>query len=121
MARRDMDECLNGNSSASKGEVQMRKIVLLCSAGMSTSLLVNKMRDAAKKQGYECAIDAYPIRSAATSGKDADIVLLGPQVRFQLRKLSEDLDCPVEAIDPMVYGRMDGEALLKRVKEVLGD
>lgn len=99
----------------------MRKIVLLCSAGMSTSLLVNKMRDAAKKQGYECAIDAYPICSAATSGKDADIVLLGPQVRFQLRKLSEDLDCPVEAIDPMVYGRMDGEALLKRVKEVLGD
>lgn len=98
----------------------MKKIVLLCSAGMSTSLLVHKMRDAAKKAGYECTINAFPIRSAATSGKDADIVLLGPQVRFQQRKLSQDLSCPVETIDPAVYGRMDGETLLRRVREVIG-
>jgi PTS system cellobiose-specific IIB component len=104
-----------------KVKAAMKKIVLLCSAGMSTSLLVNKMREAAKKQGYECSIDAYPIRSATEHGKDADIVLLGPQVRFQLRKLNQDLSCPVEAIDPMTYGRMDGEALLKKVREVLGD
>ena len=32
----------------------MRKVVLLCAAGMSTSLLVNKMRDAAKEEGYDC-------------------------------------------------------------------
>ena len=29
----------------------MKKILLVCSAGMSTSLLVNKMRDAAKNAG----------------------------------------------------------------------
>ena len=99
----------------------MRKIVLMCSAGMSTSLLMNKMRDAAKAQGYECTIEADPIRSAAETGKDADIVLLGPQVRFQVDKIAAELTCPVEAIDPRVYGRMDGAALIKRVKEVLGD
>ena len=99
----------------------MRKIVLLCSAGMSTSLLVNKMRDAAKEQGYECSIEADPVRTAAEVGADADIVLLGPQVRFQVNKLSKQLSCPVEAIDPMVYGRMDGAALLKHVREVLDD
>lgn len=99
----------------------MRKIVLMCSAGMSTSLLMNKMRDAAKEQGYECTIEADPVRTAAETGKDADIVLLGPQVRFQVNKIASELSCPVEAIDPMVYGRMDGAALIKRVKEVLGD
>lgn len=99
----------------------MRKIVLLCSAGMSTSLLVNKMRAAADEQGYECSIEADPLRSAAENGADADIVLLGPQVRFQVNKIAGELSCPVESIDPMVYGRMDGAALLKRVREVLGD
>ena len=48
-------------------------------------------------------------------------MLLGPQVRFQVNKLSKQLSCPVEAIDPMVYGRMDGAALLKHVREVLDD
>ena len=30
----------------------MTKIVLLCAAGMSTSALVRKMKDAAKAEGY---------------------------------------------------------------------
>ncbi len=32
--------------------------MLVCSAGMSTSMLVNKMREAAKQQGIETTIDA---------------------------------------------------------------
>lgn len=32
----------------------MRNIVLFCAAGMSTSLLVNKMKEAAAKENYEC-------------------------------------------------------------------
>ena len=36
----------------------MKKILLVCSAGMSTSLLVNKMRDAAKECGEEVEINA---------------------------------------------------------------
>lgn len=99
----------------------MRKIVLLCSAGMSTSLLVNKMEEAAAAQNYECSIEANPVRSAAETGADADIVLLGPQVRFQVKKIANQLACPVEAIDSRVYGRMDGVAMIKRVREVLGD
>ena len=37
----------------------MKKIVLFCAGGMSTSLLVNKMREAAAKQGKEYDINAY--------------------------------------------------------------
>ena len=38
----------------------MRKIILLCSAGMSTSMLVKKMQEAAKAQNYDCSIAAFP-------------------------------------------------------------
>ena len=39
----------------------MKKILLVCSAGMSTSLLVNKMKDAAKECGEEVEINALAI------------------------------------------------------------
>ena len=38
-----------------------KKITLFCSAGMSTSLLVNKMREAAKKNGKDYDINAYSL------------------------------------------------------------
>ena len=38
----------------------MRTILLVCSAGMSTSLLVTKMEAAAKEQGVETKIFALP-------------------------------------------------------------
>lgn len=98
----------------------MKKIVLLCAAGMSTSLLVTKMRDAASKEGFECQIDAYSISEADSAAKDADVVLLGPQVRFQLKRVQEQVSCPVEAIDMTAYGMMDGKKVIAQAKKILG-
>lgn len=91
----------------------MKKIVLLCSAGMSTSMLVAKMREAAKKEttGYE--IHAYPLTDAKKEGETADVVLLGPQVRFQEKKIQELLpNKKVATIDMLDYGTMNGEKVL---------
>lgn len=99
----------------------MRKIVLVCAAGMSTSLLVNKMRSAADEQSYEVEIDAYPIAEVEQIAQEADVVLLGPQVRHQIEDVKNLVSCPVESIDMRAYGIMDGKAVIKRVKEILGD
>jgi len=100
----------------------MRKIVLLCSAGMSTSLLVTKMREAAEAQNYEADIEAFSVSEASREGADADIILLGPQVRFNLSAVQKQLPGkPVEVIDMRAYGMMDGAAVIKQVKEVLED
>ena len=53
--------------------------------------------------------------------KDADIILLGPQVSFQVDKIAKEAPCPVEAIKMRDYGTMNGEAVLKAAKKVLGD
>lgn len=91
----------------------MKKIVLLCAAGMSTSMLVKKMRKEADAIGYAAKIDAYPMSEAAAMGKDADIILLGPQVRFNLKKVQGLCPgVPVEAIDMKLYGKMDGKGVL---------
>lgn len=100
----------------------MRDIVLFCAAGMSTSLLVTKMRQAAAAEGYEVSIAAHPISAAESYGHEADIVLLGPQVKFELKRVRELLDpVPVEAIDMVAYGMMDGKKVITQVKRVLGD
>lgn len=98
----------------------MKKIMLLCAAGMSTSLLVNKMREAAKNMNYECDINAYGLNQEEDVCSDADIILLGPQVRHNLGKLQKKYpDIPVESIDMRLYGTMDGEKLMKIVHKKL--
>lgn len=100
----------------------MRKILLVCCAGMSTGMLVDKMKKYAKEISYECEISAHPLTELSSVKEGADAVLLGPQVRFNLPKVQEE--CPgvlVEAVDMMAYGRMDGKAVIEHVKEKLGD
>ena len=62
-------------------------ILLVCAAGMSTSLLVNKMNEAAKAKGMELEINAYPIGSLDKYASAADVILLGPQVRYELNNV----------------------------------
>lgn len=93
----------------------MKKILLVCSAGMSTSLLVSKMNNAAKEMGEEVFIEALPVSECSTRIDEVDIVLLGPQVRFQkpvVEKLANGR-IPVEVIDMRLYGIMDGKSILK--------
>ena len=99
----------------------MRKIVLACMAGLSTSILVSKMREAAAAMGYECGGNAYPISNVGKEGADADIVLFGPQVRLQLDSVKGAVQCPVEVIDMMAYGMMDGKKVMDQVRNTLGD
>ena len=93
----------------------MKKILLVCSAGMSTSLLVNKMKSAAQDMNVEVEIEALPVSECSTKINEVDIVLLGPQVRFQKpqeEKLSNGT-IPVEVIDMRQYGIMDGKGILE--------
>ncbi|MCI9049864.1 MAG: PTS sugar transporter subunit IIB [Coprobacillus sp.] len=94
----------------------MKKIMLVCAAGMSTSLLVTKMEAAAKEVGDEIKIFALPISDGEKKLHEVDCVLLGPQVRFQkaqIEKLVADagLDLPIDVINMKDYGMMNGKAV----------
>ena len=95
----------------------MTKIVLLCAAGMSTSALVRKMKDAAKAEDYECDISAHSV-SEAKNYQSADMILLGPQDR--LKEVQGELpNNKVEVIDMKDYGMMNGKDVLDHVRKVL--
>lgn len=98
----------------------MKKIVLFCGAGMSSSLLVLKIRDAAKEVGYECNVEAFSSTNPHYA-KDADVVLIGPQIRFHLKDLQKVLKCPVAVIEDSAYGSMNGAKVLNQARKILKD
>ena len=73
----------------------MKKIVLLCSQGASTSILVKAMEKAAAQMEYACDIHAYSINELNQVKDSADIILLGPQIRFQEAKVKQEASCKV--------------------------
>lgn len=99
----------------------MKKIMLACSAGMSTSLLVTKMEAAAKEENIDVKIWAISEANLANEIQECDVVLLGPQVRFMLGKATEiakPYGTPVEVINMMHYGTCNGKEVLKRALEI---
>ena len=97
-----------------------KNIVLFCAGGMSTSLMVSKMEEAAKKLGFDCVIKAYGTNNAKDYGSSADIILLAPQVRFQKAEIMAKCpNIPVETIEMMDYGMMNGEKIIHHVMEIL--
>ena len=91
----------------------MKKILLACNAGMSTSLLVEKMKNYAKEQGIECEILAMGATDAEKVVGQWDVCLLGPQVRYMLARLQKSSDTPVVVIDTRDYGLMDGAKVMQ--------
>lgn len=92
------------------------KILLACCSGMSTSLLVNKMKDAAKAQGLDDEIWAVGQGEVEDAIKEADVLLIGPQMRMLKKKMTElgsEIGVPVDVIPPVMYGRVDGAGVLK--------
>ena len=98
----------------------MRNIVLVCNGGMSTSILANRIKELG---GEEVEVNAYGEQEYAQHLADADVVLIGPQIRYLIDDIRKQVgdSIPVASIDPRVYGSMNAEKVLKMVDELLKD
>lgn len=95
----------------------MKKILLCCAAGMSTSLLVTKMKQSATEKGIASDIWAVSIDDLNTNlEKGVNVVLLGPQIKYKFKEVKEVCDkknVPCEVINMMDYGSMNGKKVLE--------
>lgn len=94
----------------------MKNILLCCSAGMSTSLLVTKMQKYSDEKGLELNIWAIPSDKISEEISKANVVLLGPQIRHmksEIDSLAENLNIPVEVIPLVEYGTMQGDKVVE--------
>lgn len=103
----------------------MKTIMLVCNAGMSTSMLVTKMEKAAASQGVEAKIFAVPVSEVDQefASQTIDVLLIGPQVRFMLDEYKAKFEptTKVSDINMMDYGTMNGEKVFAAAMALLGD
>ncbi|MGL6125165.1 MAG: PTS sugar transporter subunit IIB [Metamycoplasmataceae bacterium] len=96
------------------------KILLACSAGMSTSLLEASIKKYADSIGETVDVVAKPSGEAKSIIKNYDIVLLGPQVKFMEQSFKDVAGTiPVVVIPPAIYAMAKGEDCFKLAKDNL--
>lgn len=98
-------------------------IYLVCNAGMSTSIVVHKMQDAAQKQGLsDLNIEAFSVEILNQKVDEADVVMLGPQIRHMLSEVKKIINgkCPVEVMDMRDYGTLRGDRILAKALKLAG-
>lgn len=92
----------------------MLNLVLVCQFGASTGMLAENIKKAAQARGIEATVNAYGVAEIATVSKNADVVLIGPQMRFQQQEFEQKYkQVPFLAINAMDYGMMNGEKVLE--------
>lgn len=96
------------------------KILLCCNAGMSSSILVKKIRDVAEKTGEDIEVSAVANASIKNEVGKWDVCLVGPQLVFAVDSIHRQLNIPVASIEPRVYAMADGAAAIEMAKKLLG-
>ncbi|SFD97497.1 PTS system, cellobiose-specific IIB component [Thermoanaerobacter thermohydrosulfuricus] len=98
-------------------------ILLICAAGMSTSLVAANMKKFAEP-GTKINTVAFSESEVENLIKEYDVVLVGPQLRYKLnsiKKIAEPLNKPVAVIDAVAYGRLDGKSIYEFAKKIYSE
>lgn len=100
----------------------MIRVLIVCSWGMSTSLLVDSMLTAAETRKIVLTVDALSAGEYAENVEACDVVLIAPQIRHlrkSIEKLAASVGKPVALIEPFLYATMNGPAVLEQVLGLL--
>lgn len=86
----------------------MKKILIICAGGMSSSVIAKKTTEFFKGQGKDFELDATSASQGATTiAKDEyDLYLVSPQTKMyfdNLKKSSDKYNKPIVNIPPQAY------------------
>ncbi|MEF9920730.1 MAG: PTS sugar transporter subunit IIB [Erysipelotrichaceae bacterium] len=93
----------------------MKRIMLVCNAGMSTGILAKKIQEASNGE-YE--VFAFGEAEYLDHLENTDLILVGPQIRHLLPNIRKAVAIPVEVIAPVKYGLMDGKGVCQDIKNI---
>lgn len=97
-------------------------IILCCGNGFSTSIVVSKMQQEAKKQGKDHKIWAIPADMLKKDITKADVVLIGPHMVYrkaEIEKITIPANIPMGVIAALDYGQGNGGNVLKQAEDLI--
>lgn len=99
----------------------MLKILLICTIGVSTQKVEERMREHAKRLDVEVEILAIGDSEKKHLIPEYDIILLGPQIRYTLEDVKELApDKIVKVMNMQEYGLLRGDLILEDALETVG-
>ncbi|MBO4919919.1 MAG: hypothetical protein J5365_07175 [Erysipelotrichaceae bacterium] len=85
------------------------KITLACLGGVSTKALCSRIVEEGLKNDFEVECNAYSVYEVEEYISGSDVVLVGPQVKFMVKKLQEKFpEANIELIPMADYGQVNG-------------
>jgi PTS system cellobiose-specific IIB component len=80
------------------------------------------MEKAAVEEGLNVKIQAVATMEVRNHIDEVDVILLGPQVRYQLndiKKIGDEKGVPVDTINQMHYGTCNGKEVLRTALQLI--
>ena len=95
----------------------MKRVMLVCNAGMSTGIMAKKIIEASNgtMEVFACGEGDFENHL-----EGVDMILVGPQIRFLVPNIQAKVSCPVQAIAPQTYGAMNGKVVYDEICKVIG-
>lgn len=92
------------------------KIIIACTGGLSTNILVSRMKKEAESRNIDCQIEAigrYKVEEVIFEG-NTDLLLLTPQLMSEYEKIKKSApqNMKVGILDMVKFGACDGHATL---------
>lgn len=98
------------------------RILLCCGGGISSGMLAQKCRKAAKQNGIDATIDAKSESQVNDYLSKVDVLLLAPHYEVELekfKKLAEPKNVKVAVIPRDIYGMIDGDRLIELAEKMI--
>lgn len=98
------------------------RILLCCGGGISSGMLAQRCRKAAKKNGIDATIDAKSESQVNDYLSKVDVLLLAPHYEVELekfKKLAEPKNVKVAVIPRDIYGMIDGDRLIELAEKMI--
>ncbi|KAK9670949.1 PTS system, Lactose/Cellobiose specific IIB subunit [Popillia japonica] len=96
----------------------MIKVMLVCNAGLSTSMMAKKIEVEGKG---EFEVQAYGESEYQQHLDGISCILTGPQVRYLIEDIKNVVGktIPVAGIEPRVYGTMNGAKVIEQIRKMI--
>jgi PTS system cellobiose-specific IIB component len=98
------------------------KVLMVCSGGMSSSIIVKAIKQEAEKQGFDLEINAVGTGEFenALKSDNYDMAIVAPQVKHRFKTFEnqiEPFNIPIEMVVPMGYTPIGAPKVLAQIKK----
>ena len=105
---------------------EQKTALLICTAGITTGLLVMNVQNAADERGLDIHVYSAPaiIAEQAIQSQAIDALMIGPQSKYEIARLKDFLTykaVPYKLISRENYEILDGEAVLEEIIALIGE